>query len=241
MTRHKPQPWYAQFNQPPRSPNGRNRKPSPSSHRDPTDGANPSPGGITWIPIPQWRALNTSAFPISAGVDPGADDTGVTQYDFKSVIYRFKKLTPSVIPYAGVRAGEITGHRMWIVLADLELCSFAHHFIWQPNATIEGKIDEVVDKCVWRLIYGGVYSFNGLEHIAKELQEWNLLFPNEFYFDPVCTRTYTIYGFAIGTVKCWGEVVEHEKGYRAQYAKLHTIDSVVGPVDLTELRKKYNV
>lgn len=47
---------------------------------------------------------------------------------------------------------------------------------------------------------------------------------------------------AYGAVKMWGEVVEHERGYRAQFAKLVSLTFVVGDlVNEYALRKKYGV
>jgi hypothetical protein len=226
----KPQPWYAQFNQPPRSPkDGRNRKPTPQTHRSPTDRAD-----------------------YHTGIDPAKDDTDVTSWTITGgshAIRPFKPPAPPAIPYAGVRAGEIIGHRMWMVLSDLELCSIAHHFIWEPSATIEGDVDKIVEDGFGSgmfCIYGGVYSYNSLEHIRKseDLKDMDPhAFPRHVTFDAIfCPhKWYTLHAVAIGTIKMWGEVVEHEKGYRAQYAKMQSIDQVLGPVDIHELRRKYNV
>jgi hypothetical protein len=222
----KPQPWYAQYNQPPRSAkHGRNWKPNPQTHRRSIDRADP----------PADDRADAFAFALQPG--------GIT------FIYPIQDPKPPAIPYAGVRAGEIIGYRMWMVLNDLELCSLAHHFIWEPNATIEGDVDKIVEDgwgSFMFCIYGGVYAYNSLEHIRKsgDLKDMDPhAFPRHVTFDGIfSTRNwYTVHAVAIGTIKMWGEVVEHEKGYRAQYAKLRSIDQVLGPVDIHELRRKYNV
>ena len=242
----KPQPWYAKFNQPKRNPNGRNWKPTPSTHRDPADGAGGHTTIRTGLPPSAWRSLNAPTQPI-AGVDPGdADDTGLIWHNFQYKIYStFKEPKPAPIPYAGVRAGEIIGHRMWVILDNLELCSLAHYYIWQPGATISGDINEVVDNFHFMAMtrYGGVYSYFSPEPIVEELKEFDYdPLPRPISFGPFFMGNFrNLHGVAIGTIKCWGEVIEHEKGWRAQYAKLTSIDSVVGPVDITELRRKYNV
>ena len=38
------------------------------------------------------------------------------------------------------------------------------------------------------------------------------------------------YVIAVGTIKMWGEVVEHCDGWRAQYAKVNSIDFLCGRV-----------
>lgn len=46
---------------------------------------------------------------------------------------------------------------------------------------------------------------------------------------------------AVGTVRLWGEVIEHERGYRAEFAKVHSLDHVFGEADLAALRARYGV
>lgn len=48
--------------------------------------------------------------------------------------------------------------------------------------------------------------------------------------------------FAIGTVALWGEVIEHEEGYRAEFAKVMSINRLIGEGgNLDELRALYGV
>ncbi len=214
----KPQPWYAKFNQPPRSPkDGRNRRPSAPTHRDPPDRTN-------------------------SGVDPGSQDTTTSWAILPggiTFIYPISLPTPPTIPYAGVRAGEIIGHRMWLIREDNYLGSLAHDFIWQPGATIEGKVHEVVDPdpfMLFRPIMGGVYSYFDAHQLTPEV------LIRCGYGLPFNARSgFIVYGLALGAIKCWGEVIEHQKGWRAQFAKLQSINCVIGEVDLNQLRSKYYV
>jgi hypothetical protein len=214
----KPQPWYTSLNQPPRSPkDGRNRRAAAPPHRRPTDRTDP-------------------------GVDPAGAQQDFTFYTFgTNTIFTFDPPPTPNIPYAGVRAGELIGYRMWLVLEDLQLCSLVHHFIWTPGATIEGNVDEVVaNPMPWgRLLYGGVYSYSTPDHIIPEITNTS---PKDFPTLASFTgwnSFFHIHALAIGTIKCWGEVIEHEKGYRAQYAKLRSIDEVIGPVGINALRRRY--
>lgn len=237
MPNPRPQPWYAAFNQPPKGnpTHGRNRKPTPPTHGDPVDGADPLYGAgplcravRTGLPPATWRSLNTLQT-----LSPG----GVTYFDPRACVC-VSATTPPSIPYAGIRPGEITGHRLWLVLSDLRLCSLAHYFLWKPGATIEGDVDKVVlDRIFLPSIYGGTYSFRTAKKCEREVEIQGITevdFPNSNYFNQGA-----IYGIAIGTIKCWGEVVEHEHGYRAQYAKLTSIDRVIGKVDIAALRERY--
>jgi hypothetical protein len=215
----RPQPWYTRLNQPPRSPkDGRNRRAPTPPYRRPTDRTDP-------------------------GVDSGGAQQDVTFYTWTtSPIYTLDPPAPPNIPYAGVRAGELIGYRMWCVLDDLQLCSIAHHFIWNPGATIEGNVDEVVETpMVWGLpIFGGVYSYSTPDHIIPEIIRSPKDFPILASFTG-WNNFLHVHAIAIGTIKCWGEVIEHEKGYRAQYAKLRSINKVIGPVDINQLRRRYAV
>jgi hypothetical protein len=219
----KPQPWYASLNQPPWSPkDGRNRRPSASTYHCAPNRTDPT-------------------------VDPGKDDTfTITVAQWRTITaITFPTYKPPEIPYAGIRAGEIIGYRMWLIFDDLQLCSIAHKFIWKPQAVIEGKIDEPVKYDplgFYKPIMGGVYSYANWGHLQAEANQHSQeRYPravrlNMFSFYPI-----TLHGIAIGTIKCWGEVIEHEKGYRAQYAKLQSIDTVIGPVDIDKLRARYVV
>lgn len=219
----KPQPWYASLNQPPRSPkDGRNRKPSPSIHRRAPDRTH-------------------------TGVDPNDAADAFTYASWSTrTILPFDEPKPPAIPYAGIRAGELIGHRMWFVLEGHRLCSLAHRFIWEPNAVIEGDVDKPVEDYPFNLIaprFGGVYSYFTAAQVQIELRSddgYGVQFPAPcvmgFLMTPII-----IHGIAWGTIKCWGEVIEHEHGYRAQYAKLASLDGAIGCVDLPALRSKYHV
>lgn len=210
----KPQPWHAAFNQPPWSPkNGRNRKPYPQTHSDPADRAR-------------------------ADADARADWSVIT------IVSRHPIFSdPPPIPYAGIRAGEIIGHRMWWVIGDNDLCSIAHLFIWQPEKVVNGDLDETVilDPFCGRHVFGGVYSYASSDELTKELTGYDkFAFPNVVSFSDHQPST-IVRGLAIGTIKCWGEVIEHERGYRAQYAKIQSIDRVIGRVDINALKERYKV
>jgi hypothetical protein len=91
--------------------------------------------------------------------------------------------------------------------------------------------------------FGGVYSYFTAERVQKELGSIDAI---QMRFPYACILgdhmvACVIHGIAWGTIKCWGEVVEHEHGWRAQYAKLTSIDGAIGCVDLPCLRSKYNV
>lgn len=148
------------------------------------------------------------------------------------------------IPYAGLTSGEITGHRGWIVLTTpngLALRSLAHHFIWEPSATITGDINEAVMYNGFQPIYGGVYAFRDRNGLNLEIAEAAAIHWPQWRIE--INTQHKWLGFALGTVKLWGETVEHEKGYRSSFAKLTSIDGFIGIDDfnLQALRDRYHV
>lgn len=107
---------------------------------------------------------------------------------------------PEPIEDAGITTGEIIGHRAWAISDEGYLHSMAATAIWGIDGLMEGDPET----------YGqGVHAFKTQQ---QALQEYGSL--------PGC--------HAFGRVALWGVVIEHQTGYRAQYAKIIAIDMVVG-------------
>ncbi len=121
--------------------------------------------------------------------------------------------------HAGIRVGEITAYRAWRVL--------------QSSRNVDDRLHSVyVQDYVWPLdepAHGdvrthGIYSFRDV------------------------IRCRVDYSYALGTagpllfgkVKIWGEVVEHEAGYRSEFAKIVSLD-YGDPELLEKFRKLYKV
>lgn len=162
-------------------------------------------------------------------------------------VFTFESASRAV-SYAGIRTGEIVGHRLWwLVMQDGEpwLCSLAHRRLWQPAETVHGDLNEVVD-CSF-LVLGGVYAYR--EQWQCELEAATAEKEALQYLEATRKRMalcmigwhpfMETYSFVRGTVKMWGEVIEHQHGYRAQFAKLHSLDQLYGDGDLEALRAKY--
>ena len=82
-------------------------------------------------------------------------------------------------------------------------------------------------------IWSGSWSQDSIEMIhfssRSDTREADLIIPAR---DP---------SYVIGTVDLWGTVIEHERGYRAEFASVATLDDVIGKVDLEALRRRYRV
>jgi hypothetical protein len=108
--------------------------------------------------------------------------------------------------------GEIIGCRCWTVKHN-RLASF-NGYVWtigvnkiEPEYLLDDEEDEPTeDNSV------GFYSFKRLD-LATKMAEYE-----HHHFRPI----------AVGSVAIWGTVVEHEKGYRSQFAKVVELNDMIG-------------
>lgn len=125
---------------------------------------------------------------------------------------------------AGIRAGEIVAHRAWMVDHEGLLRSvYMEDYVWFPGASARG--DPVHE--------AGVHAFKSAERtlcyvIDKQLWQTR-------NWGEGARRAQ----FVIGTVELWGEVIEHEHGYRAEYAAIRSLDMGVEITNLGPLRARY--
>ena len=124
---------------------------------------------------------------------------------------------------AGIRAGEVVGYRIWRVIGNYLFSIFMHDCEWMPGRPMTGDVDEA-----------GVFAFKepGIQFDAYLYE--NLI--------PIGPSSYVS-----GTVEMWGRIVEHEHGYRAEYAKIrslkmaHVCPAWGNVVDVHKLRQRYGV
>jgi hypothetical protein len=227
----KPLKFHQTLNQAPRSvKHGQHRRAGSTAYRNPSDGAGDcargsDQSGTTWTTV-NFTSFNTIAWDL-AEPEP----------------------TPPTIPYAGIRTGEIIAHRLWWVIEG-RLCSLAHRRLWKPDETIHGDTLKPVNGLFgWigaKAIWGGTYGFLRSEQLAPEINTLMEAFERaikggpfllSFGFQPL----YEMRTAVAGTIKMWGDVVEHERGYRAEFAKLNSIDAIYGPGDIEALRATYGI
>ena len=138
-----------------------------------------------------------------------------------------------------MRIGEIIGHRCWMVAWGEALFGPHSRIHWRTDEPMTGKIS--LDG------HAGVYAFKDRATIDKVMLINSVLDPlaeewwGPLHKDPV--------GLAIGTVKLWGTVWEHQIGWRAQYGRVASIDELLMGPDfsrrhtdspvLMRLRNKY--
>ena len=143
----------------------------------------------------------------------------------------------SPIENAGIRAGEITGWRCWRVKYGFLHSAYIQVCRWPPRHALVAKGMTDHENGIYVLDNEKAARDAAMEYSMWDLMSYRipLLFDPEFD-PPACDA------FVIGTAFLWGDVVEHECGWRASMAKVKSIDSVVfGNVDLSALREKYGV
>lgn len=229
----KPLKFHQTLNQAPRSlKHGQYRRPGSPAHRNPAHGAGDSTGGADQGNA-AWTTINIA-------------DLSRTFFTFD---FAEPEPKPPAIPNAGIRTGELIGHRLWWVI-DGNLCSLAHKRLWAPGETVHGDTGRFVYHDYWFFmpIWGGTYSFFSpdqmvgeiaalIENIQRVERLRNEIIIPSWEWSPY-RETQT---FVAGTIKMWGDVIEHERGYRAEFAKLNSLDVLYGPGDLDTLRARYGV
>jgi hypothetical protein len=126
----------------------------------------------------------------SSSADLGASSSYANAY---GTIHATK---PPAIESAGIRAGEIIGFRAWRLRGDLLQSMFIENYPWRPGAVEHAPV--LAD--TWG---AGLHAFKTLK-MAK--QQYCYAYPGEPIF--------------YGEVALWGDVIEHETGYRAEYASI---------------------
>ena len=117
---------------------------------------------------------------------------------------------------AGIKAGEIVGYRCWR-LRDGLLCScYLRYTVWQPGEIMEGDPDQGE----------GVHAFKD----RLMMGSYGYRYVHEGYGEVIVS----------GTVYLWGDVIEHERGYRASKAAIASIDDSPH-YDAKALRKRYGL
>jgi hypothetical protein len=109
------------------------------------------------------------------------------------------------LPHAGFSPRGIVGYRAWMISATKRLHSCSVPVRWEPREPVTGNL-EIGNE--------GVHAWK-TEHDASRYAD-----------DMVC---YTRVPAIVGSVHLWGRVIEHEKGYRAEFAAVRSIDGVISP------------
>jgi len=149
---------------------------------------------------------------------------------------------PKPIENAGIRAGEIIAPRGWRVKDGLLRSIYKQQHVWKPGEPMTGDV---------RHEYG-VHAFKTRSDVQQYFRDTRfnemILFMEAaaYGLDRLMEAQFPSVVFAIGTVAMWGEVIEHEYGYRAEFAKVHSIEAIdaadreYAREELETLRTLYN-
>lgn len=121
---------------------------------------------------------------------------------------------PRFFEDAGIKAGEVIAYRAWRLKNGKLYSMYMTEVCWEPGEILEGDAERG----------DGIYGFKSVLLLAQY---------GKWYSDaqtPVVT----------GTVDLWGEVYEHERGYRASKAAVRSIDDS-REYDAKALRKLYGL
>src|SRR5262245_4411522 len=109
----------------------------------------------------------------------------------------------------GIRAGEIIGWRVWKLRNGL-LHSVIDPYTWHPGVFERSSSQK----------NGGYYDYNPGYHAFRHKEQAEREAPMLAYSSLA----------AIGSVALWGEVIEHEYGWRAEYAAVLSIIKITGDI-----------
>lgn len=188
------------------------------------------PGGVTYgsskrarvvigLPVASWRTFNYDVFE-PAPKPPLLRDT--------------------------IIAGEIVGYRCWRIENNL-LRSVYQSDIWQPNQVLEGrKLGDWNSRGIHAWKDSGSEEYHN--YIRSYLNSDNDDFTNMIMFGR-SNIPESKPAMLTGTVFLWGDVVEHERGYRAEFARVRSLDwlypdaGMMGREQevLNEFRQRYGV
>lgn len=115
----------------------------------------------------------------------------------------------NTIPFAGFRTGEIIGYRGWLVGEDGLLRSvLCTQYIWEPGAIMTGDVREEY----------GVHAYKE-PHMTMEYCLTRAMLVTAFPSQSTEGEVYRPI-YAVGRVALWGEVIEHEDGWRAECGRI---------------------
>lgn len=146
---------------------------------------------------------------------------------------------PPSIEEAGIRAGEIIGYRAWHLVNGI-LRSVFVDFSWNPEGVGQAQYDcydywptKSKNRIPLERHGVGYHAFKSLKEVKDTYN-----YPKDG--NPV----------VLGQVAMWGDVLEHERGWKSEYAKVHSIIGFGGMpklfapwkyVSLARLRRRYGV
>ena len=153
----------------------------------------------------------------------GSSDTG--HHRTEPLLITGDKTRDAALGEPRIRAGEIIGWRFW------KLCNGLLYSVIVPYTWYPGEFERSTSK------QGGYFNFNpGYHAFRHKEQAEREAFMHACWWPAV-----------IGSVAMWGEVIEHQYGWRSEYAAVQSIIEITGAIGfwnnqrlLQDLREKYD-
>jgi len=162
----------------------------------------------------------------------GSSDPG--HHRTQSLVITGDKTKDAALGVPTIRAGEIIGWRFWKLYNGLLYSVFAS-YIWCPGVFERSS----ARRCEFNNV-GFIYKFrdNLGYHAFRDKEQAKREAFIHAYWSPC----------VIGSVAMWGEVIEHEHGWRSEYAAVQSITEIIGDISflskqwlLLELRERYHL
>lgn len=121
---------------------------------------------------------------------------------------------PEPLPRADMQVRDLIGWRVWRITSLGYLRSLTADAIWLPGVPMEATGVSDSNAPILKASDLGIHVFAERNGAVLEVEQY------------VRMEGSNNHSYAIGSVLLWGEVVEHERGYRAERAKIKSIDDV---------------
>jgi len=129
----------------------------------------------------------------------------------------------------------IVGARFWVV------CQCANRSLLMSPYSVHGWKPQEVKSDGHPWINVVMESHNGI-YAAKDMSHLVAFVMNETAMDSLRKRwwgtlkEYNPRALVFGSVRMWGTVIEHERGYRAEHTKVHSLDTITSGPEFTTMR-----
>jgi len=159
----------------------------------------------------------------------GSSDTG--HHRTEPLLITGDKTRDAAIGAPRIRAGEIIGWRFWKLYNGLLFSVFAS-YSWPPGVFERSSAKQ----CEFKNLGYHVFKDNLGYHAYRDKEQAKYEALLHACWSPC----------VIGSVAMWGEVIEHQHGWRSEYAAVQSITEITGDISfwskqwlLQELREKY--
>jgi len=120
-------------------------------------------------------------------------------------------------------AGEILAYRAWKVFVTgskdvdiITLNSIYYEMLWKPGQPVKREQTKFYDIGDYDLFesYYGIHAYKTMDLLRQNLNHLSDNSMSAYYF------------LVLGKVKLWGEIIEHELGYRSEFGQIVSIDEL---------------